>query len=275
MDIQEQNFIKFLTSKVKFISNYTFYSEDINKFIIFDNSILNLKISAFKNDITNKLDEIPIESFINVEINNTKNELNNEVELLEENLKNYNINKCKANMNNILSIFDSLISENQINNIILSMNRKFNSTFLITLINNYYENIYNNGILNYLKLIDNIKYNFTSKYNIAPIELINKIKSFSKNKVFNTINVNDIMTTILNEKLSNIFDSIISIIKNLISTTINIIYINIDKSVNYNVIDFTDFFQKYHNIIITLENRKLDLSSSINSNLFYFFRNFI
>ena len=264
LNIEENSFIDFLTKKVRFIKNYTLYNEDIKNITIIENKISDIKINAFKTNIINKLKEITKESFISSnEMEKFKNETEKEIGLFINNLKNHEVNKYKTNINNILSKFDNLVSESKIKNIITSINQKFNSAFLTSLIKSYYKTIIDNGITQYSELEEKILNINIEEYLTEPVELINKIKSISKNK--ENLDINK-FKKVVNETSSNLFDSIISDIKNLISNEINNITIELDENKldKYNEI-INEFFENCNKSIETLENKKSDYKSLINS----------
>jgi hypothetical protein len=260
LQTKEDGLINLIKSKVKYITNYEIYNEDIKKITNIENEVEALKLKSYKTHITEKLDKITTESFLSTNtINNFKKEIEEEVNRLLENLKNNNDN-YNNNFNTILNKFKDLSSSNNINNIKAEIKNKFSSN-LKTFVTEYYKDVVNNGISKYSTLTEDIINNSLERYVSKPVELIEKIKTMTSDTEKNTENENNKLQNVVNEKMKIILTEVLGRIKNILDSEYNYIrttniasYLNTVKKITAT----GDFYNNTLTLIEELTNKTSD-----------------
>ena len=236
---KEKILIELIKTKLRYLTNYEIYNEDIKKITNIENEVSKIKLNAYQTYINNKLNEITSDSFLDsTKLNNIKKEIEEEVKNnLLENLKNYNVNKVKENFNNIISKFSELSSN--IENIRNNIKNRFSTQNLKPLVSNYYKYVNENGITQYSSLVDEIIKSSLDKYITEPVELLTKIKSMTSDTDNNAKIENVRLQKLVSEKMKNILNDVVAKIRNLIETEINYVRTNINQTYLSNSSDNT------------------------------------
>ena len=226
----EKILIELIKTKLRYLTKYEIYNEDIKKITKIENEVSKIKLNAYQTYINNKLNEITSDSFLaSTKLNNIKKEIEEEVKnSLLENLKNNKVNDVKENFNNIISKFSELSSN--IENIIENIKNRFSTQNLNPLVSNYYKYVNENGITQYSSLVDEIIKSSLDKYITEPVELLTKIKSMTSDIDKNTKKENDKLKKLVIEKMKNILNDVIAKIRNLIETEISFVRTNINQT---------------------------------------------
>ena len=268
---KETAFIELMKPKVKYITNYNIYNEDIQKIIQVENKISELRINGYEQYIFNKINAISSDIFLSSEnLNSLKSTIKNEVNSLLNNLKNNG--QYKDNYDNILSKFENLLSNDKIKEYINAIKNKVGSNDVLTYINDYYTYIINTGLSQYKEVTDKIINNNLENYVNTPDELITKIKHMRNISLVNS-NVNELnekISSLINDKMTNLFNEIVSKIINFVTTQVNYIRDTIPNNyliTNKKIIETGDFYYKSNQLIETLNNKVSEYLSNLKSNV--------
>ncbi len=273
LNARENAFIDLIAKKVLYITNYESYNEDIKKVVEVENKISEIRINGYNEYIFEKIDKISVDDFLSSSrLSSIKSSIENEVGNLLTNLKNKNT-KYKTNYQNILSKFENLLSSSQMDEYIKNIKEKVGSSDVLTYLNDYYSNLNNKVISQYKAVTDNIINNKLKDYVNSPDELVSKIKSIANNENLDS-NVNDLnnkISSLINDKMANILNEIISRLFNFIETQVNYIRTSIPNSYLTKtdiIIETGKFYSSSNELKETLKNNisvhLASLKSSVN-----------
>ena len=268
---KEKILIKLIETKLRYLTDYESYNDDIKKITKIENEVSKIKLDAYQIYINNKLNEITSNSFLDsTKLNNIKTEIEKEVNnSLLKNLEEEKENQVKENFNNIISKFSELSSN--IENIRDNIKNRFSTQYLNSLVSNYYKYVNENGISKYSTLVDEIIKTSLEKYITEPVELLTKIKYMTSDIEKNTKKENDKLQNLVSEKMKNILNDVIAKIRNLIETETNFVRANIKQSYlktsSSNTIATGTFYTNSLNLIEDLDKKTSTYLSSLEYSL--------
>ena len=268
---RENTLIELIKTKLKYLTNYEKYNEDIKKITKIENEMSTIKLNAYQTYINDNLNEITTDSFLSsTTISNLKVEIENEVAILINNIKDNKINDFKTNFKNILSKFTEISSSSNIENIINNIKNRFSTDNLKNLLSNYYNYVNDNGVSKYSTLVDEITEKSLDIYISEPVELINKIKGMTIDTDKNTERENNKLQKIVTEKMQNILNDVISRIKNIINSEINYVKGKIDSKIlrtTTAIITTGEFYTNSYDLISDLDNSNSNYLSKLDFSL--------